>query len=126
MADVELALEAAVGTRVLSQEEQLAADVTGNGTVTSADASLIWQFSLNLISRFPVAEACGSDWVLIPDATAIGGQQINDPVIAGGECALGTIVLDPLTGVVEDRNFRAILFGDIDGSWTPAGGGATP
>ena len=119
--DAQMALDAAVGKVMLNDEGRLAADVTGNGKVTSTDASLILQFSMGMITSFPVTAACDSDWVFIPNAADMSGQEIMNPAINGGTCTPGTIVLDPLTGQVDNRNFRAILFGDVNGSW-PAGG----
>jgi hypothetical protein len=122
--DVDLALEAAVGTRTLTPEEFLAADVTGNGQVTSEDASLIKRYTMGSVTQFPVALLCSSDWILVPDADPMSGQVVHPPEIGSGTCTLGTIVLDPLNGAVDNRNFRAILFGDVDGSWPNNGGGS--
>jgi hypothetical protein len=119
--DAIIVLDAAVGKITLTPQQHLAADVTGNGAVTSTDAALIIQFSMGMITTFPVADLCGSDWVFVPDAADMSGQQVTDPVIESGMCIPGTIVLDPLTGQVDNRNFRAILFGDVDESWPNPG-----
>lgn len=116
--DVHLVLDAAAGNESLSPEQELAADVTGNGEVTSADAALILQFVANVIPRLPIADRCQSDWVFLPDASEMEGQQLNPPMISETDCLPGTIVLNPLLGNVQSRNFRAILFGDVNESWT--------
>jgi hypothetical protein len=53
MNDVDLALNAAVGLVELNEQQHFAADVSGNGIVTSRDASLILQFMQHIIARFP-------------------------------------------------------------------------
>jgi sugar lactone lactonase YvrE len=113
LADAMLALEAAVGSVELADELYMAADVTGNGEVTSADASLIWQFALGLIDTFPAAEACESDWLFFPNASALPGQTVIMPNISQQNCSPGAIELNPLSGQASERNFRAIQFGDI-------------
>jgi sugar lactone lactonase YvrE len=116
--DALAALDAAVGTIVLTPEQQLAADVTGNGEVTSHDASLIWQFALGLITTFPAAVVCESNWVFIPDASPLAGQTTIAPQISQQNCTRGAIRLSPLVGTTPNRDFRAILLGDVDGDWS--------
>ena len=43
-----------------------------------------------------------------------------EPQIASGVCQGGGIEFGSLTSSVSEQNFRAILFGDCTGNWTPA------
>jgi hypothetical protein len=117
VSDAMYVLEAVVGTRQLSIEQQLAADVSGNGTITAHDASLILQVVLSLIPTLPVIEACSSAWIFMPDPPELANQTVIDPQISSGDCIHGAIELHPLSGRVGARNFRAILFGDVNNTW---------
>ena len=55
--DASLALQFVVGLTELSERQQIAADVTGNGNVTALDAALILQYTVGLIIEFPVQQA---------------------------------------------------------------------
>jgi hypothetical protein len=125
--DATLALAAAVGAAVLTPEQALAADVTGNGEVTSWDASLILQRAAGTITEFPVEEACGSAWLFFPNAQFAPNQTQSDPMVSEDACFPGSIILNPLVGQASNQNFQALVFGDVDGDWTSpgAGGGAT-
>ena len=127
--DAALVLSAATGETTLTPEQMLAADVTGNGSISGVDASLILQRVTGLIERFPVAYTCGSDWVFIPRPAGeppVGDQTVTQPQISDGECVPGSITLEPLVGVIGGRDFLALAFGDVDGSWVSvtAGEGA--
>jgi hypothetical protein len=127
--DAALVLAAATGERTLTPEELLAADVTGDGTISATDASLILQHVTELIDHFPVALLCESDWLFLPDPAddpPLGGQIVRDPELSEENCVPGSITLQPLVGEVAERNFLALAFGDVDGSWASlrAGEGA--
>jgi len=111
-------LQALAGQRTLTVEQQLAADVTGNGTVSALDAVLILQYKVGLITRFPVATTCGSDWVFIPRPLT-GTASL--PQAAAGQCSPGTIEVSPAAeGPADGEDFFAIVFGDLTGNWQPA------
>jgi hypothetical protein len=110
-------LEAVVGIRTLTPEQQIAADVSANGAVTGHDASLILQYAQSLIPTLPVADACSSQWIFQPIPPELTNQTIIDPQVSLDNCIQGAIALHPLTGRVGARNFRAILFGDVNESW---------
>ena len=123
--DAVYVLQAAVGSRVLSAMQQLACDVTGNGTLSGLDASLILQYNVGLITRFPVAERCGSDWAFVPTAGG-GNAQLIAPQITAGSCEPGAIAYQPLSANALNQSFDAMTFGDCTGNWQPpAGGGGT-
>lgn len=115
-------LQALAGTRTLDSSQVLACDVSGNGTLSTFDASLILQYKVGLISRFPVAETCGSDWAFVPTPTAAANQTLIQPNTTGGSCQPGTITYAPLQGPVVNQDFLGILFGDCTGNWRPSSG----
>jgi hypothetical protein len=120
MNDVHLLLDAAVGLETFTTEQHFAADVSGNGIVTSHDASLILQFMSGTLARFPAADACGSDWIFLPDAPPSSGQEIPPFLDLENEiCTLGRILHDPLASDAVNQDFRAVLLGDVNLSWTP-------
>ncbi len=95
--DATYASKSVVALKTLSPRQRLAADVTGNGRVTSFDASLIAQKAVGLITRFPVATLGGfdSDWALAPR------QQIGTAASASAT----------------DVDFVGVLYGDVTGNW---------
>ena len=54
--DASLVLQSVVGLINLSERQKIAADVTGDGTVTALDAALILQYTVGLITQFPVQQ----------------------------------------------------------------------
>lgn len=105
-ADALAALRVSVGAQTLAGWRALACDVTGDGRVTALDAARILQHAAGALSRFAVATACDSDWLLAP---ATGGAP---PVIAGGTCAPGSLGFAPLAAPVATADFVATAFGD--------------
>jgi hypothetical protein len=119
------ALQAAVGDRALDAEQFLACDVNGDHKVTAVDALLILQFKVGLISSFPVALTCNSDWAFTPVPATISFQGITSPTLSAGTCVGGSIGYYPLAGSANNQDFSAVLFGDCSGSWQPSPSGAT-
>ena len=112
--DAALVARAAVSSIVLSENQRVAGDVTGNGEASSLDAARIAQFAAQLIDHFDVATTAGSDWRFLrcdsyDDAT---NHDCGDPVYAH----------EPLAQPAVD-DFYAILYGDVSGNWMPAAGG---
>jgi Right handed beta helix region/Dockerin type I domain len=122
--DAAYALQASVGMRNLTTEQRIACDVTGNGSVSALDAARILQRVVGITSTLPVAQACGSDWAFVPDPDTLPHQVIFDPIPRGNDCRAGTIAFEPLDGDAPNQDFRAILFGDCTGNWSPAAGSA--
>jgi hypothetical protein len=137
-------LQFVAGLRTFTDDQLLAADVTGNGTVSALDASFILRFQANLLGKctvsqmmcsttddcpdgelceqhFPVADKCGSDWAFVPDPTIVPNQTLVQPVTGGASCQQGAIVYDPASPPVQGQDFIGILFGDATGNWTPPG-----
>lgn len=118
--DASFALQIRVGLREADPMQAIACDVTGNGTVSSLDASLMLQFRVGLIDRFPVADACGSDWAFFPDPAFVPNQTVADPVIMSGTCEPGSISYGSQALPLVDQDFIAALFGDCTGNWQPS------
>jgi hypothetical protein len=116
------ALQAAVGDRVLDAEQQLACDVNGDLRVNAVDAFLILEFKVGLISKFPVALNCASDWAFTPVPDTVSNQQLTTPAPAPGSCVGGAIGYLPLASNASNQNFSAVLFGDCTGNWQPSVG----
>ncbi len=100
-----------------TDDQLLACDVTGDGSLSTLDAVHILQFSAGVIGRLPVADACDSDWLFKPTATG-GLGALLQPVVGGTNCQQGSIILNPLTGFIGGQNFTGILFGDCTGNWS--------
>jgi hypothetical protein len=121
--DAVYVLQATIGLRTLTPSQQLACDVSGDGSVDIIDAVRILQYIIGIITSFPVAQNCGSDWAFIPDAASVPNQEIIPPQL-GGTCQPGAICFQPLISNASDQNFSAALFGDCNGSWQPGRSGA--
>lgn len=117
-------LQSIAGTRTLTPEQQLAADTTGNGTVSVLDAVMILQLKAGLIKQFPVATACGSDWAFVPRPAQGTGVQ---PKAGNDQCQRGAITVQPsLSTPADGEDFDAVVFGDLTGNWQPAPPTPTP
>ena len=114
--DASYALQAVVGQRTFTDHQRVACDVTGDGTVSSLDAARILQLVAGMRSQLPAAEACGSDWVFIPDPSAAPNQRLVTPQMAP-VCQPGAIAYEPLAPPVAGQDFLAILLGDCTGNW---------
>lgn len=115
--DAMLALDAAIEKTELNEQERLAADVSGDGRVTAYDAALMLRYSAGMTPSLPAADLCGTNWLFIPDAADMPNQASVMPHVTESSCAPGAIQLTSLVGPAVERNFRAVLIGDVDGSW---------
>lgn len=119
--DAAYTLQQIAALRSLDAEQRLACDVTGNGALSALDAAMILQLKVALISRFPFAEACASDWLFAPEPLAAANQQLIPPqATAGNACQRGAIEYHPLAGQLTDQDFTALLIGDCTANWQPA------
>lgn len=119
--DAARVLQLLSGLQTFTDEQRLACDTSGNGSLSTLDAVYILQFSAGLIDRLPAAESCGSDWLFMPDPAPAANQVIIPPLLTTGNCQQGAIVLNPLVGSVDGQDFDGILLGDCTGNWTTAG-----
>ena len=97
--DASLVLQAVAGSRTLSTNETIAANVDRLGGVTALDASYILQKSVGLIDvPFPGA---GRVWDFLPSQRTYAD----------------------LNGDLSGQDFTAILLGDTSANWTPPASG---
>jgi hypothetical protein len=89
--DASLVLQSAVDKITLNENQLLAADVDGNGTVNEYDAALILQKAVRKIDSFP----CGKSWIFVP-------AYIEKTLSATS---------------TNNVSFTAISVGDVDGSF---------
>lgn len=90
--DASYVLQHLVGSRTLSNAQKLACDVTGDGSLSSLDATRILQRSIEPRISFPAADNCSSDWLFIPDAASAQNQSQIQPLLQGGTtCRMGAI-----------------------------------
>ena len=82
-----------VGISTLNSTQQIAADVSGNGSITSLDASYIAQY----VALFPNISSTGT-WRFIPPNRAYANVQTN----------------------YSNEDYSAILMGEVTGNWNPA------
>ncbi|RLE19773.1 MAG: hypothetical protein DRJ50_11775 [Actinobacteria bacterium] len=101
-----------VGIIELSPNQQIAADVTGNGSISSLDAVYVAKYSIQLINRLPVAEATGSVWLYFRCDSYLGTDD--------HDCTTPIYEHDPLLAPESD-DFYALAYGDVNGNWAPAG-----
>jgi len=119
--DAAYVLQAIRNKRTLSPIQLLAADVSGDGTLTDLDVMLILRRSVGADSQFPIAQACGSDWLFIPTPAPVPNQEVLAPQIAGGACQPGGVKYSPLATAAAAQDFDAVLFGDVTGNWQNGG-----
>lgn len=119
--DATQVLQFVAGLESFTDDQLLAADVTGDGTVTALDGTRILQFQAGLLLRFEVADECQSDWVFRPSPMVIPNQTVVQPQISTGMCVKGTIAYGSMfVPPAPNQDFVAILFGDTSGNWMPA------
>ena len=83
-----------VGFITLNSTQQIAADVSGNGTITSLDAAYISQF----VAGIPNPSFTGT-WRFLPPNRSYPNVQTN----------------------YTNQDYSAILLGEVTGNWNPAG-----
>lgn len=116
--DAARVLQLLAGMQRFTEQQRLACDATGDGTISTLDAVYLLQFSAGLIDRLPVAKLCDSDWLFYPLPGSEENQQVVTPAMISGACQQGAIVLNPLVGSAPQQNFSGILLGDCTGNWT--------
>jgi len=98
--DASTVAQYSVGLIPLTSNQQIAADVSGDGTISALDASRIAQWSVGL--TLPQGDLTGT-WKFVP----------------------GSRTYSSVSGSLTDQDFIAILMGDVTGNWT-AGLNAQP
>jgi len=115
--DASLNAQHVVGLISLTANQRLAADVSGNGSLSSFDSARIAQFSVGLISQFAVAQQNGSDWVFVPTPQAEPNALAIAPFPPSG--VRGSIQYSPIIESAENQDFLGVLYGDVSGNWQP-------
>jgi len=115
--DAAWVLQAVAGIRTLDAQQQLAGDVSGDGTVSAYDAALILQRVVGSLPRFPAAVRCASDWLFVPNASPVPNQTVVQPALSSSSCTMGSIALSALGADAVGQDFQAVLFGDVTGNW---------
>lgn len=110
-------LEFVAGMGSFSAFQQLACDVTGDGTCSPLDGARILQFVAGQLARFPAAVLCQSDWLFVPSPAGAQNQTVTAPDLNGSSCTTGRISYQPLAADAFDQDFVAILLGDVTGNW---------
>ena len=112
-------LQHVANMRPFGPAQDLACDVTGNGTCSTLDATLVLQLKASLIETLPAADLCQSDWLFLPQPGPAPFQSLTQPLLNGASCRMGAINYDPLVGSATGQSFIAVLIGDVTGNWTP-------
>jgi len=97
----------------LTSLQGLAADVSGNATVSSYDAALVAQYSVYLIDHFPVAVSHGSDWSFL---RCDGGVAANCPTVPPDPPDPQYAFAPKISGP-EVADFFGVLYGDVTGNY---------
>lgn len=105
--DASLILMHTVQLIQLTPYQMIAADVTGNGTVSAMDASYVLRYYVGLISGFPIDK----DWEFVPVSFSINNTN--------WATAPDSIRYQPLNGDKTDQDFVGIVYGDPSGNWAP-------
>jgi hypothetical protein len=115
--DASYILQAVAGTRTLQPLQALAADVTGDGTVSALDATRILQMVVGLPPGFVAAQRCGSDWLFVPVPAAVPNQSLIQPLAGPTTCQPGAIAYSPLATDATGQDWQAVPIGDVTGNW---------
>lgn len=124
--DASYVLQHMVNSRDLTNSQQLACDVTGDGGLSALDATRIMQRALGSQVPFPAAASCGSDWLFVPNAASSQNQTQLQPLLDNGTtCRMGAVQFSPLAGQPSGQDFLGVVLGDCTGNWNTGSGGAT-
>jgi hypothetical protein len=110
--DASIIAQHAVTAIVLSANQQIAGDVTGNGSVSSFDAAMVARFAVLFEHHFAIANTTGSDWSFLRCDNYVGAES--------QDCTAPLYQHNPV-GTTQTDDFYAILYGDVTGNWMPAG-----
>ncbi len=97
--DASLVLRQSAGLITLNASQLLAADASGDGTVSAFDAALIAQFAVGISNTSVIGK-----WIFVP-ASRSYPSLLNDQI---------------------NQNYDAILIGDVSGNWVTAIPAANP
>ena len=107
--DAALILQHSVQLTQLSYHQMIAADVTGDKTVSPLDAANILQYSVGLIDNLPVMDNNNDYWQFTPL-----NYTLND---TNWFNIIDTIEYKPLESAQFNQNFVGIIYGDVSQNW---------
>lgn len=108
--DAALILQHLVGANILAPYQRIAADVSGDSTVSAYDASLIMRYAVRLENKFPTMADSLDCWEFVP-----ASFPIND---TNWMYRPNSLVYRPLEKDQFNQNFIGIVYGDVSQSWT--------
>jgi len=107
--DAALILQHVVGNSQLTPYQLIAADVSGDSTVSAYDAALIMRYSVHLEAKFPIMEDSLDCWDFVPTSFPINAANwVTHP---------DSLVYQPLETDQFNQNFIAIIYGDVSQNW---------
>ena len=109
--DAALLLQHIVRVTQLTPFQLIAANVSGDKTVSAFDASHILQYSVGLIDKFTISKNAQDLWRFIPTTF-----QITDN---NWDTAPNELIYEPLTNDEFNQNFIGIIYGDVSQNWVP-------
>ena len=117
--------------RTFNADQMLAADVDGDGSVDSSDATMLLQYKVGTRTALLVSERCATNGVIenddaawlfrahvAQDATTL----VTEPLTGPNTCRQGSVAFSPLQRNVS-LDFTAILVGDSTANWQAAAAG---
>ena len=107
--DAALILQHIVGNSQLTPFQMLAADVSGDSSISAFDASYIMRYSVNLESQFPAMGDSLDFWNFVP-----AGFPIND---TNWVSPPDSLVYNPLEQDQFNQDFIGIIYGDVSQNW---------
>ncbi|MBN1153914.1 T9SS type A sorting domain-containing protein [candidate division KSB1 bacterium] len=109
--DAALLLQHIVKVTRLTPYQLIAANVSGDATLSAYDASAILQYSVGSIERFPISSDELDIWRFVPTNFLITDTNWNT--------APDAIMYEPLTTDLFNQNFIGMVYGDISQNWLP-------
>ncbi|MDZ7333055.1 MAG: T9SS type A sorting domain-containing protein [candidate division KSB1 bacterium] len=108
--DAALILQHLVGANILTPYQRIAADVSGDSTVSAYDASLIMRYAVRLENKFPTMADSLDCWEFVPTIFPINDSNwVHRP---------NSLIYQPLEKDQFNQNFIGIVYGDVSQSWT--------
>lgn len=107
--DAALILQSVVGINQLSPYQRIAADVSGDGSVSTFDAALIMRYSVHLDKKFPVMHDSLDCWDFVPANFAI--DDLN------WQAHPDSLTYSPLQADLFNQDFIGIVYGDVSQNW---------
>ncbi len=108
--DAALVLQHLVGANTLAPYQRIAADVSGDSTISAYDASLIMRYAVRLENKFPIMVDSLDCWEFVP-----ASFPIND---SNWVLRPNSLSYQPLDKDQFNQTFIGIVYGDVSQNWT--------